>query len=483
MDKAGEEGRPLKIIQFGGGNFLRAFADLIFQQLNEKTDFDGGVVLVKPTERGDYRELKAQNGDFHTVLEGFRHGKLISEIQKVTVIQEIIHSYAEFDRFLETARIPSIRFIISNTTEAGICFDKNDSFNDRPAKEFPGKLTQWLYARFKHFDGDSKSGCFLMPLELIENNGASLKKCILQYAELWNLGNKFKHWINTNNFFCNTLVDRIVSGYPKNKVAQFTDESIKNDSQLVAGEIYMNWLIETEHAWALKNVLPLEKLGLQIQVVDNLKSYRDMKVRVLNGAHTAMVPVGYLNGARQVSDVMASDITRKFIVQMLSKEINPSFEGLPPEEIKKFTNETVDRFKNPNIAHKLIDISLNSISKFQVRLGPSIRDYSKLYGKPPKLITFSLACLLKFYEGKDQNGEIILLNDNKKSIQIFKKVWDAYRTDRITIDELVDRLVKDPNIFSADFTEIPQLKDQLCTDLDQLLNQPFQKVLKNKLES
>ncbi len=471
----------LKILQFGGGNFIRGFADWTFQKLNKETGFNGGVVLLKPTDNGDYKELRIANGKYHTFLKGYKNGILASEIEQIDIIKKIIHPYAEHETFMETAKIPSIRFIVSNTTEAGISFNESNRFEDQPAGEFPGKLTQWLYKRFIHFNGNKLRGCFIIPLELIEDNGESLKKCILQYADHWGLTDAFKNWIRSHNYFCNTIVDRIISGYPDDQDLQKINKNYRKYSQMVSGEIFMSWLIETSQVSKLKKELPLDQLGLNIQFTKNLKPYRDLKVRILNGTHTAMVPVGYLNGSRLVREVMADANTQKFMISLLFSEINPCYKGFPLDEIERYASATLERFRNPNISHKLLDISLNCISKFQIRLWPTIQDYNEKYRGSPKLITFSLACLFKFYEGKTLHGENIALKDSTACIAIFNKMWKRYRAEEMTLGEMVGVLLRDKQVFSVDLTSIENLEEQLVDDLEQILKVPFSKVLQDKL--
>ena len=264
--------RPLKVMQFGGGNFLRAFVDWMIQILNQETDFNGGVAIIKPTERGDYETLKSQDGLFTVVLDGFKNGQLISEKTIIDCVQEVVNPYADWDAYLELAKNPDLRFIISNTTEAGIKFNPEDSFGHHPPREFPAKLTLWLFKRFQHFGNDTSKGCVLLPCELIEDNGAALKKTVLQYADHWRLGDKFKNWIYVSNHFCSTLVDRIVSGYPTDRADKIQIELGFKDELLVAGECYHSWLIQANEIVQLQ--LPFSKTDLNVEFVEDLVSYR-----------------------------------------------------------------------------------------------------------------------------------------------------------------------------------------------------------------
>jgi len=296
---------PLKVMQFGGGNFLRAFVDWMVHVLNQETNFNGGVVVVKPTERGDYQVLKSQDGLFTVVLDGIKNSKLVAEKILVDCVQNVVNPYSEWDAYIEMAKSPDIRFIVSNTTEAGIRFNAADAFEGNPPKEFPAKLTLWLYHRFQHFGNDITKGCILLPCELVEDNGEALKAAVLQYTAHWNLDGDFVNWIYTANHFCSTLVDRIVSGYPLDRADKIHSELGYEDKLLVSGEYYHSWVIKGPEL--VRKELPFAKTDLNVEFVHDLVPYREMKVRILNGAHTSMVPVGYLAGHRLASDDIPRD--------------------------------------------------------------------------------------------------------------------------------------------------------------------------------
>src|SRR5690606_3864984 len=269
---------PTKILQFGCGNFLRAFVDWMVQVLNEETDFNAGVVIVKPAERGDYKILKDQYGLFTVILDGIRDGKSIQEKRLVSCVDQIINPYTAWEQYLELAQIPSLRFVISNTTEAGIKFNPMDNFKDAPPSEFPAKLTLFLYHRFRHYDGNPSKGCIILPCELIISNGETLQKTVLQYAAHWQLEPEFTAWIRTANHFCSTLVDRIVSGYPTDRVQELERELRYEDPLMVAGEYYHNWVIQAPIS--IQRELPFTQTKLNVQFVDDLAPYREMKVRI-----------------------------------------------------------------------------------------------------------------------------------------------------------------------------------------------------------
>ena len=441
---------PERILQFGGGNFLRAFCDWMFDVLNKTTDFNGSVVVVKPTKRGDYTELREQEGLFHVALDGVRKGELVSEVTLVESVSRVIQPYTEWEAFLATAENPEMRFIVSNTTEAGIKFSEMDEFTDQPPHEFPAKLTKWLHHRFKYFNGASDKGCIMLPCELIEDNGIALRDAILNYARHWNLGFDFQDWITEHNHFCSTLVDRIVSGYPKDRAAAIYKQTGFNDPLLVAGEDYHSWVIKAPSF--VQNELPFSKTDLNVQFVEELAAYREMKVRILNGAHTSLVPVGYLAGIRTVKESMDDPAVSNHVMQVLSKEVKPTLTDFKETEIDEFIKSVLDRFRNPTLKHYLISISLNSTSKFQARLLPAFTEYTEANGTFPNRIAFSLACMIRFYKG-DFNGEKIDVKDDTEVLEFFSNEWNKVDSGAQSLEDLVRSTLSNPTIVGDDLTK------------------------------
>ena len=400
-----------KILQFGEGGFLRGFADWMLQAVNEKTDFEGKVVVVQPIEKGMCDILSAQNCEYTHICRGLEG----VETKKIDVISRCVKPYDDFEEYLKLAENPDFRFIISNTTEAGICFDENDKITDRPAKTFPAKLTQLLKKRFDL----GLCGFVFLPCELIDKNGANLKKCILQYADLWDLGADFKAWIENENIFCNTLVDRINTGYPK-------DENLGiDDKMLNTSEYFHLWVIEGYND--LFSELPFDKCGLNVILTDNLEMYRTRKVRILNGAHTSLVPYALLCGFDTVKSCIDDEKMLAHIKACVYDEIIPTLD-LPKEELKQYADDVLKRFANPYIKHYLSSIALNSVSKFKVRVLPSITEYIKRYNKMPKTLIFSFAKLIDFYRTDMTNDDKEVCEFMKtasvKDILANKKLWD-----------------------------------------------------------
>lgn len=446
---------PERVVQFGGGNFLRAFVDWVIQILNDETDFNSGVVLVKATP-GTYDDIDAQDGLYHTVLRGIQSGELVEEYQLIACMNRTVYPYEDFEAYLDLARQPDIRFIFSNTTEAGIAFVNTDEQSDMPPSSFPAKLTLFLFARYLHFDRASDKGCIIIPTELIEHNGDQLHEIILKYAHLWGLEAGFAQWINEHNQFCNTLVDRIVTGFPQDDADAIQEQVGYEDNLLVAGEIYHSWIIEAPHD--LLDEFPVNQAdtNLNIKIVDDASAYRTIKVRLLNGAHTSMVPIGHLLGLESVREAIEHQDLGQLIHKELYEEIIPAIDGIATTELEQFADDVLDRFRNPHIHHRLLAIALNSTSKFKERLLPSLVAYNTKTGKIPPRIALALAALIRFYKGEFQ-GEVIPVNDNADVMRWFKEQW----TQADSIEGLVEAVLGNVALWDIDMTSIDGLSAQV----------------------
>lgn len=449
--------KPARVLQFGGGNFLRAFTDWMIDELNNQTNFNAGVIIVKPTERGDYTALRKQDGLFHVQTKGIKAGKLVSDIQLIQCVQQIIHPYLEWDAFLKTAEIPTLRFIVSNTTEAGIQFNQNDLKTDNPPKEFPAKLTRWLYHRWQYFQGRPNSGCIHLPCELIKENGEQLKSYILAYADLWQLNGGFKYWINQHNHFCNTLVDRIVPGFPKDTIQAVYDTTGFQDELVVDAEPYHIWVIEA--TTEIQGELPFAKTDLNVVFTNDLAPYRELKVRILNGAHTTMVPYGYLAGIETVREAVEDKKVGTFLHKALFEEILPTLD-FPQATLEKYANDVLDRFKNPFIHHQLISISLNCTAKFKTRVLPSLLAYYQQKGRLPENLILAFAALIYFYKGK-RGSEDIPLNDSEEVLSFFKKIWEEWDKQSINTEQLVQTILQKEDFWEKDLSKIDGLPKAL----------------------
>lgn len=417
--------RPVKILQFGEGNFLRAFVDWMVDILNEKTSFNGDIEIIQPISKGMAQALNEQEGLYHVVLKGIQHAKIFSETRLITCVKRASNPYENFRSFLMLAENPDLKFIISNTTEAGISFNAADVDPSVLSESFPGKVTQLLFHRFTFFRGEKSKGLIILPCELIVKNGDTLKKTILQYSDLWKLPSDFVKWLSEANIFCNTLVDRIVPGFPKDSIQDIQHSVGFEDNLVVQAEPFHLWVIEGPAS--VQQQLPLKLAGLDVKFVDDLTPYRTRKVRILNGAHTTLVPVAYLAGLRTVKESIDDESIGTYIRNAILDEIIPTLD-LPPDELRTFADDVIERFQNPFIKHELLSIALNSISKFRVRVLPSVLEYQKRTGKLPEHLLYSLAALIRFYKGEWQ-GNPIPLTDSPDVLEFFKIVWQINNVD------------------------------------------------------
>lgn len=394
---AGRVERKVKVLQFGEGNFLRAFVDYMIDAANDAGVFDGNIAIVKPIAYGNLDNFRKQDNFYTVSLRGKEDGEVKQINKVVTSIADVVGAIEEYERYSEYTRSEDLRFIVSNTTEAGIVYNENDKFELTPPETFPGKLTKLLFERFTYFKGDTSKGLVMIPCELIENNGKNLKTCVLQFAALWSLGEEFTAWVEEACIFCSTLVDRIVTGYPKEEPELFESLGYKDDL-LVTGEIFGLWVIESDKD--ISEELPLDRAGLPVIFTDDQRPYRERKVRILNGAHTSFVLASYLAGNDYVLESMQDEPVKKFMQKTIHEEIIPTL-SLKREELISFADSVVERFENPYIKHALLSISLNSVSKWKSRCLPSFKGYVEKYNKLPLNLTFSLAALISFYSGKE----------------------------------------------------------------------------------
>lgn len=376
--------RPERVIQFGEGGFLRGFVDWMLQKVNDSSDFNGDVVVVQPIEQGLCDMLSAQDCVYTHIIRG------VEGVDKsvIDVISRCVKPYEDFEAYLALAENPDFRFVVSNTTESGIVFSEDDKLTDTPPKTFPAKVTLLLKRRFEL----GLRGFIFLPCELIDRNGDNLKKCVLQYAKLWDLGSDFENWVENENIFTNTLVDRINTGFPRGENIDLGYE----DNLLNTSEFFHLWVIETDYD--LESELPFSAAGLNVIVTkDKLEMYRTRKVRILNGAHTSLVPYAMLEGFDTVKSCIDDERMKEHIRSCVFDEIIPTLD-LPHDELVNYANSVLERFANPYIKHYLSAISLNSVSKFKVRVLPSILEYIKRYNKMPKTLIFSFAKLIEFYK-------------------------------------------------------------------------------------
>lgn len=444
---------PEKVLQFGEGNFLRAFVDWQIDKMNKQADFNGSVVVVQPIEFGLVDKLNEQDGLYTLYLQGMNEGKAIQEHSVINSISRGINPYTQHVEYLKIAENPELRFVFSNTTEAGIAYDENDKLSDKPQKSFPGKFTALLYHRFKAFNGQKDKGLIIIPCELIDRNGDKLKEIILKFAKLWNLESEFVTWINESNIFCSTLVDRIVPGYPRDTIKEITQELGYEDSLVNVGEHFHLFIIEGPQ-W-IENEFPASKAGLNVKFVEDMTPYRTRKVRILNGSHTSLVPVSYLYGLDTVAESVDNEIMGKFIKDTIYEEIIPTLD-LPEEELKYYAGVVLERFMNPFVKHYLMSISLNSMSKYETRDLPSLLEFVNIKGELPKRLVFSLAALIEFYKGK-RGEETIKLSDDEDILELYKAAWSNCDGTKEGLRNLVTTILAYKKVWKMDLNEVQGL--------------------------
>lgn len=451
----------------------------MIDKANRDGIYRGSIVLCQPIAQGLKDMINAQDGVYTLAMRGAENGQPVENIEVITSVSRCINPYENYEDLMEIARSADLEVVVSNTTEAGIAYHEGDQLTDRPPVSFPAKVTAFLYERYKAFNGDPQKGLLFLPVELIDNNGAELKHIVLQYAQEWKLGQDFISWISTANEFTSTLVDRIVTGYPRDEVSYFEEKLGYKDNIIDTSELFNLWVIEGDKKWADK--LPVHKTDANVIWTDDVKPYKKRKVRILNGAHTSTVLAAYLAGFNIVGDFMKDDTVRTFMNDVIYKEVIPTLD-LPEEELESFAAAVNDRFANPYIKHNLLDIALNSCSKFNARCLPSLLGYVEEKGKLPKCLTFSLAAFIKFYQGewKDgvytgtrKDGTQYPLRDDEAVIRFFADAWaenDAEKT--------AESVLSNKDFWSGkDLTEVPGLKDAVAGYLKEMDKKEIKEIM------
>jgi tagaturonate reductase len=417
-----------KILQIGEGNFLRAFAEIYIQEIVDDGK-DVSVVICQPrTNTKTIKALAAQNCNYNVIVRGRFNGEIVNETKHITCVSQVVDTVSEYQTLRDLFCSDELQLVISNTTEAGICFDETEKIGNTPNKTFPAKVANLLHDRFVN----NGSPLVFLPVELVENNGDELKNCVLKYANLWGLESDFVSYVENDCSFCNTLVDRIVTGHISND----------SDSCSVACEPYRSWTIQADDK--AKSVIPFKN----VTFTNDLLPYRTRKVRILNGAHTMSVLAAFMSGFDIVRDMMNDSTFSRYINKGLS-EVKQTI-NLPDDELDSFANSVLERFNNPFIDHKLLDISLNSVAKFKARCLDSILDYQKINGVLPKILTFSLAALIAFYTHKCNRDYQI--NDSQSVVDFFDKIQN------LPNDKIVSQTLANVDFWDMDLTEINGLQ-------------------------
>ncbi|MCL2035131.1 MAG: tagaturonate reductase [Oscillospiraceae bacterium] len=461
--------RPVNILQYGEGNFLRGFMEYMVDVANEKGVFDGGVQLVKPIPYGSLEPFAEQDCVYTVILRGKKNGARYVEKRIITCVNGAVSPYEEYEAYAAFAKSPELKLVVSNTTEAGIVYDACDDIAKKPPESYPGKLTKFLYERYQFFSGAKDKGLIILPMELIDKNGETLKSCCLRLAQRWNLPADFTEWLAGCNVFCNTLVDRIITGYPKGEAGALERELGYSDKLLVTGEPFALWVIESDNPAAVAEEFPLDRAGLPVVFTDDLQPYRQRKVRILNGAHTSSVLAAYLSGLDTVLDMMQNETMRLFIERVVYHELAPMV-PLPDKEVRAFADSVMERFENPFIKHSLLSIALNSVSKFKARILPTILETQEKTGALPVLLCFSMAALIAFYSGKPgenkligtRDGESYDIMDDAPVLAFFEK------SGALPAGRLTREFLSRDDFWGRDLTLLPGFSDAVADALQSI---------------
>lgn len=470
---------PERVIQFGEGNFLRAFVDWIIYNMNEKAGFNSSVVVVQPIGGNSMvlDLLKKQDNLYHVNLQGLDNGKEVNSLTKIDVISRALNPYDDFEAYLKLAEQPEMRFIISNTTEAGIAYDPTCKLDDKPASSYPGKLVQLLYHRFKTFNGDKSKGLIIFPCELIFLNGHKLKGTIYQYIELWQLGDEFRAWFEEACGVYATLVDRIVPGFPRKDIAAIKEKIQYDDNLVVQAEIFHLWVIEAPQEVAEE--FPADKAGLNVLFVPSEEPYHERKVTLLNGPHTVLSPVAYLSEVNIVRDACQHPIIGQYIHKVMFDELMETL-NLPKNELKKFAEDVLERFNNPFVDHAVTSIMLNSFPKYQTRDLPGLKTYLKRKGELPKGLVLGLAAIITYYKGGTRaDGTEIIPNDAPEIMQLLKDLWATGDTRKVAEGVLAAKdLIWGEH---GDLNTVPGLTDMITCFLKSIQEKGMQETVKGIL--
>jgi len=444
---------PTRILQFGEGNFLRAFTDWIVDRMNKEIGFNSGIDVVQPLPNGMVDMLNDQDGLYHVYLKGIKNGQPVKEFSLIDCVNTGINPYTDYAQYEQSFLNPDLRFVFSNTTEAGIAMDESDSLDMLPPKSFPAKVAALLYKRYQAFDGATDKGLIFFACELIDRNGDTLKKYVLKHAENWNLGDDFVRWVKESCAFCNTLVDRIVPGFPKDEIADIQKEIGFDDNLVVVGEYFHFWVIEAPE-WVQKE-FPAEKAGLDVKFVKDMTRYREQKVLVLNGCHTGSYAVSFLSGLETVREGFESVEVGSFMKELVYDEVLPVLDGTE-KELRSFAHKILERFRNPYIRHLWQSIALNAMSKWETRNLPTLLGYYETHGMLPQKVVFSLAAMIAYFKGEAE-GKTYQVQDDQWILDFYQEAWAECDGRPISIQKLVEKVLKLEKVWKRDLNEIPNL--------------------------
>lgn len=460
------QSRPIKVMQFGEGNFLRAFVDYGIDVANEELGFNSNVAIIVPI-KGKPERFARQNNIYTVCLRGQKEGKAYKENRVVTCVEKVLGAYEDYDEFMALAHLDTLEFVVSNTTEAGIVFENGDKLEDKPPKTYPAKLTKFLYERYTYYKGAADKALTMLPVELIDHNGENLKKCVLEYVALWKLEDSFKQWLEKDCIFASTLVDRIVTGYPRAEAAAMCQELGYEDELLDQAEPFGLWVIGDAR---VADKFKVSSSKWHVEFTDKIEIFKERKVRILNGAHTSMVLGAYLAGFDYVGQCMADKAVRAQLDQSVFGEIVPTVH-MPKEKAEEFAHAVFERFENPFVKHALLSISLNSISKWRARVLPSFKDSIQNTGKLPKWLTYSFAALLAFYRTDKAGDGCLIGSRGSNTYEIHDdadKLAFVKQQAKLSHADYVNAIMTQENFWGEDLTKIAGFEAAVVNHLERI---------------
>lgn len=477
---------PERIVQFGEGNFLRAFVDWMVDEVNSRGVLRSQVVAVQPIRQGLASMLNEQDGVYTVLARGVQGGEVVESCRVVTAVSRALDAYANWEELKRLFTTRELRFVLSNTTEAGITYVAESLDLARTPESFPAKIAALLYVRYQALKGIATGGLVFLPCELIDANGTHLRACVLKHIAAWGLPADFAAWVGHSNHFLNTLVDRIVPGYPKAEAAAVCEKLGFEDRLIVTAEHFHLWVIEGLRE--LEQELPFARAGLNVVWTDRMAPYRNRKVRVLNGAHTSASLAAFAAGADTVLEMMKDPVLGEFVRRAVFEEILP-YVDQPEKERQAYAAAVLERFQNPFIRHELLSISLNSVSKWRVRVLPSVQDAIKATGRPPELLTFSLAALLWFYRGTlahgvctgDRAGNAYPIKDDAAVLQTLTAAW-AKQGAATEFGAFATDLLRRSELWGTDLTALPGFADLVATHLRSIATSGMRDALTDLVE-
>lgn len=471
---------PVKIMQFGEGNFLRAFIDWIVDSMNKKSNFNAGVVVVQPMPFGRVKELSEADGLYTLYLQGINNGETVKTHQVIDCLEDFINPFTEYQKYLDYAKSEDLEFIISNTTEAGIAFDPSDTDFTKTPNSFPGKLLAFLKARYDYFKGDMTKGLEIIPCELIDHNGDTLKEILIELAQHNHMDANFIQWITDANRYYNTLVDRIVPGYPRNEDKELWNQLGYIDQNMVVGEIFHLWVIDGKTVKELEKKLPTQKANLNVLFVDSIKPYKERKVKILNGSHTCLVPVSYLAGIDTVRETIEDKQLKKYVLDFIFNEVVPTIR-IPRDQMDSYANSVLERYGNPFVRHELMSIALNSVTKYKTRILPTVLQNLEDLNNFPDHALFSLAALMVFYRGK-RGEEDIKLADDAWALEMFNELWSKFDGSKDSCKAIASHVLSLKSHWEVDLTKFDGVLDYVTECLYEITSSSMREALEKMVK-